>query len=259
MSREGWKTTSGLIDDFDIIIQQSWYGHNPKFDNGKATLLHLRGPASINGEVVSEEETLLFGTGKEWKVTDGGTTATHPSGKTQFNDQTSIGRLINSIAEVADDEVMEELVNRGDPTNAEVFLGLKLHLERKPFTYKDQNDGNKEKVYEVLLATAVEGFDDEVEATPAKKTPAKKPGATKAPAKAAPGKKAPPKKAAKSLRDALVELASGYDDTDEAHSEFIEAAYSDEFPRSNELTEDEEVAAEVLEYQSPLWVEAHPE
>lgn len=285
MGREAFKTTSGLLDDYDFWVESSWFAKDKRFGGGADPILHLRGQALIDDEVVNEEETLLFGCGQGWEITNGGQGVTHPSGKTNFTDASNIGKLLNALNDLGD-EPLDTMATKGGPTDAEVFLGVGLHMERKPFSFKDKKTGET-NTYEVPLPTAFLGFaDTDEEATPA---PAKKaaPGAAKkaatpaakkaaAPAKKAAAPAAPTKKAAgevkkgaakpapepepeeSDLRADVVEYAKLY--TADEHAAFVDAVYDAEyFPRADDLQLDEELAAEVLDPDSALWAEAHEE
>lgn len=270
MGREAYKTTSGLLDDFDFWIAESWFATDKRFGGGRDPILHLRGQALIDGEVVDEEETLLYGCGQGWKVANGGQAVTHTAGKTNFTDASNIGKFLDALDELGD-EPLDTLGERGSPTDAEVYLGIGLHMERKEFTFKDRKTGET-TTYEVALPTAFLGFADSEApaAAPAKPSgaPKKATGAAKkatAPAKkAAPTASAPAKAPAKKkaatendLRAAVVEYAAVYEATE--HAEFVDAVYDPEyFNRVAELNQDEQLAAEILDPESELWAEAHP-
>lgn len=272
MSGESWQTTSGLIDNYDFHIEQAWFGKNEKF--GDSLLLNLRGPAYQEGELVEEEVTNLYSCGDGWEAADGGEKAEHKAGKTTFNKQSSMGKLIDAVVGLGD-EVLEELSTRGETYEAETWAGLILHIEREEFTYTDRKT-QESRSYEVPLPTDFLGVIDEEEAEPAPKAkakastkssaPARKPRTTKA--KAEPAAKAKPatrtrtrgKKAAEpepadnsDLREAIMEFAAGYED----HNAFVAAVFdTDEFDRAEELQEDEELSNEVLDEESEIWTES---
>lgn len=270
-----WKTTSGLLDDFDFTIEEAWFGTNEKF--GDSVLLNLRGVAEqmVDGdmEVVDEEHTLLYSVGDGWEVQKGGRSVAHQAGKTTFVNSTNMGRLIDALVSL--DGAVDVLQERGQPTDADTWEGLKLHIERKQFSYRDRN--TREQVsYEVPLPVdflgVIEGEEDEA---PAKKAPAKK-GAAKAPAKRtprtkaepeveeeepveeepkkAPAKRAPRKKSNTALRAAIVATGAEYDF--EGHSDFVDFIFDPEqFDQAEALQNDEELSAEALDEDSALWAE----
>lgn len=277
MGREAYKTSSGLLDDYDFWVESAWFAKDKRFGGGKDPILHLRGQALIDDEVVNEEETLLYGCGAGWEITAGGQGVTHPSGKTNFTDASNIGKLLNALDDLGA-EPLDTMAEKGNPTDAEVYLGVGLHMERQQFSFKDKKTGES-NTYEVPLPTSFLGFADADEEKPAKVAPgaakkaatpaAKKAAApakkaTPAPAKKAAGavKKGPAKKEAEpegdDLRDAIVEYAKMYEVGE--HAAFVDAVYDEEyFPRADELQQDEVLAAEVLDPDSALWAEAHEE
>lgn len=268
MGREAYKTTSGLLDDFDFWIGESWFATDKRFGGGRDPILHLRGQALIDGEVVNEEETLLYGCGQGWKTANGGQAVTHTAGKTNFTDASNIGKFLDALDSLGD-EPLDTLGERGAPTDAEVYLGIGLHMERKDFDFKDRKTGES-TTYQVALPTAFLGFADQEApaAAPAKASGAAKKATGAAKKATAPAKKAaapaaasaPVKKkapAANDLRAAVVEYAKIYDATE--HASFVDAVYDPEyFDRVPELNQDEQLAAEILDPESELWAEAHP-
>lgn len=280
MPKGSWKTSSGLLDDFDFSIEEAWFGTAEKF--GDAVLLHLRGIAEqeVDGEmvVVDEEHTLLYGLGDGWEVAAGGTAVTHSAGKTTFTNNSNIGRLIDSIVGLGG-EVVEEMEGRGDTYQAETWIGLKFHIERRQFSFRNRETGEQVS-YEVPLATDFLGtFEPEEEVAPKKGKKSSTRGSAKAGAKA--GTKAgakrgrkpaaedededeeeeapPPKKGKRGkkqenpLREAVVAFATEYED----HASFVEDVFDpDEFDQAEELQEDEELSADVLDEDGSVWQEA---
>ncbi len=50
-----WDTSTGLLEVFTLEVQAAWFGKNDKFPDN--LLLNLRGPATVEGEVVDPEHT----------------------------------------------------------------------------------------------------------------------------------------------------------------------------------------------------------
>lgn len=261
-----WKTSSGLLDDFDLSIEEAWFGTNEKF--GDQVLLNLRGIAEqmVEGEmaVVDDEHLLLYSCGDGWEAAKGGREAAHSAGKTTFTNNSNMGRLIDSIVGLGGD-VLEELESRGDTYQADTWEGLKFHIERKTFSFRNRETGEQVS-YEVPLAVDYLGtFEVEEEEKP-KKKPAKKKSSSRA-SKAKGGSKAKGKSRAKKeepeeeetendLREAVVEFASDYED----HADFVEEVFDGEFfDRAGELSEDEELSEDVLDEDGEVWTEAQGE
>lgn len=260
-----WKTTSGLLDDFDFTIEEAWFGVNERF--GDALLLNLRGIAEQEGEVVDEEHTLLYSTGDGWEAGKGGREAQHGAGRTTFVNNTNIGRLIDAIVALGDD-VIEVLSSRGETYEADTWEGLRFHIERKQFSYRNRETG-EQVTYEVPLPTDFLGEAEAGEETP-KKAPAKKgttgtrksrakkePESEPEPEEEAPAKKPRKPRAKKgnaALRSAILFEAGEYEFDD--HADFVEWAFDPEqFTQAEDLQADEELSAEALDEDGNLWQE----
>ena len=262
-----WKTGSGLLDDFDFTIEEAWFGTNEKF--GDAVLLNLRGIAEEEDEdgnlvVTDDEHTLLYSTGDGWEVAKGGREATHAAGKTTFVKNTNMGRLIDAVVGLGG-EVIDEMSGRGDTFEADTWENLRFHIERKQFSYRDRE--TEEKIsYEVPLPVDFLGIfePEEKKDKPKDKGKGKKGGSTRGSGSKGKAKekeedkpkgkgKGKGKGKKKSLRDEVVEFASEYED----HASFLEEVFDpDEFKRAEELQEDEELSANVLDEDGDVWVES---
>lgn len=259
---DSWKTTSGLLDDFDHEWREVWFGTDARFGEGKTLLLVARGPAFIEGEEVDEEHTLFYSCGDGWKEAKGGREAKHSSGKTSFTDNSNIGKLIDRLVELGP-EIIKELKARGETFQADTFEGLRFHMERKKFQFKNRKTGEASE-YEVVLPTDFLGVVDGEAVAPKKATGASKRAAAKPaeeeeaePPKKATGvtKKATGAKTApkESLRDAVVKFAVPY----EEHASFVtDVMDPDVFPRAEEIQEDEELANDILDEDGSVWTDA---
>lgn len=256
-----WKTSSGLLDDFDFSIEEAWFGTHEKFPD--TTLLSLRGIAEqeVDGElvVVDDEHTLLYSLGDGWEIANGGREATHTAGRTTFTNNSNMGRLIDAVVALGG-EALKELASRGESYEADTWQGLRFHIDRKQFSYRDR-ETQEQRQYEVPLPSEFLGtFDPEEEAKPKAKAAGK--SRSRAKAKAEPAEEeaeapAPKRRRKKSgdsaLFTALVAFASEYED----HSDFVEDVFdADEFDQVEELQADEELAADVLDEDGRVWTES---
>lgn len=249
-----WKTSSGLLDDFDFSIEEAWFGTNEKF--GDTVLLNLRGIAEqeVDGDmvVVDDEHLLLYSCGDGWEAAKGGREAAHAAGKTTFTNNSNMGRLIDAVVGLGDDAI-DELSSRGESYEADTWEGLKFHIERKTFSFRNRETGEQVN-YEVPLPTDFLGtFDPEEEEAPKKKSSSKK--GSKSSKRGSRGSRR--KKADNSdLRDAVVEFAAQYED----HADFVEEVFDpDEFDQAEELQNDEELSADVLDEDGEIWTESREE
>lgn len=254
-----WKTSSTLLDDFTLEIEEAFFDKDKEYDR---VTLNLRGPALQDGEVVDEEHLLKYSLGDGWEPKKNGEIATHKAGKDTFTNASSMGKLIDSIVGLGK-EVIEELQTRGETYEAETWRNLRLHFVRKEYSFKDRESG-EERTYEVPLATEYLGTLDED--SPEKKAPAKK-ATPKSRAKKAPAKeaaKAPAKgrgRAKKAtaevdLKAAVMEFAANYED----HAEFLSDVFDPElFEHAELLRADEELSVDVMDEEGEIWVDSAPD
>ena len=223
--------SSGLLDNYDHLWEEVWFGTNENYGGGKIILLCARGPATQDGEVVSEDETHMYNVGfkDDWEIGKGGQEVFSPSGRVPKSDS-NFAKLMDAVLGLGDD-ITKMIRDRGEPNNAGTWEGLKWHFERESYTYTSQGE---EKTGSVPLPTAFLGEGDEKEEKKA------------APKRRGGGRKKP-------LRKAVIEFASEFED----HADFIDAVFdAGEFDRADELQDDEELSNEVLDPDGDLWAEA---
>ena len=116
--------------------------------------------------------SIIYTCGKGWEPADKGASCQHESGRARkFNSGSGMGLLMNHALEL--DGVADLLMERGLPTDANVWIGLKFRIEEVAFEGKDK-DGTK-FTYTRRLPTEFHGVDEGEKAKPAaKKAPAKK-------------------------------------------------------------------------------------
>lgn len=255
-----WETETGLLDKFEIEVEEAWFGKDEKF--GDNLVFNLRGPAIQDGEVVDEEHTLKYSCGDGWEARKGGQEASHKAGKTSFNKSANMGKLIDSLV-AQGDEVLEELQTRGEAYEAKTWIGLRLFIEREQFSYTDRNT-KETRTYEVPLVSDYLGVVEDEKPKASAKAPAK-PRTRKTKSEEATEETPKPRARRRKkeepevdLRAELVTLAGEFEDDDDGHQGFVEAAFDpDEFEHAEALQADEELSNEVLDMESDLWVEAH--
>lgn len=265
-----WGVVSGLLDDFDLIVNEAWWATDPRFGEGKSPLLHLRGQATVDGAVVDEEAELLFGTGDGWKAGKGGENVTHPSGKTKFTDSSNAGKLVQAILELGPD-VAAVLKEKGKPTEAETWRNTSWHFERKTFTFKNRKTGEMTE-YQVALPTSFNGLTDS-DAPAAKPTAATKKAAStaaapsrkakaeeaeEAPAAAAPSRKGKAAGGNSELRAYVIAFAKQFGPDE--HGDFVDNVYDKDVMPADKLEEiqaDEALGIEIMDETGKLWAEAH--
>lgn len=240
--RDPWDLSTGLPDDFDFTVDSAHFGLTGEGSEDKRTKLILRGPAlDEDGDPIDEAEDgeaeLQYSLGDGWEALKGGAAVKHGVNK-NFNNRSSIGHLITSLV---DNGALDVLRERGLPTQASTWQGLKFHVKRTETARFTPKGETEEIVVNTPLCTEFYGVEGE---GTAKKTSAKT-SAKKTPAKRRPRKKA--------LRTEVIEFAAEYED----HSEFAADVLDPEiFTRADEVEADEELQAEVLDADSELWEEA---
>jgi len=124
-TQEDYELESGLPDNFDVAIVNSWFGYKKEYQKGEVPVLLL----DLEGE--GEVVTVAFSIGADWKIIDGGRRVEHPKGRKRFVKTSMIGHLINRVV----NEIGVKLWERGFPTEADIWKGLAFHWDREEIVY----------------------------------------------------------------------------------------------------------------------------
>jgi len=237
-TKSSWETDSGLLDDFDYEVDEAWFGEDEESDNNDGRIfLFLRGTAVDDAGEEHEEHRERYSTGKNWEVVDDGTEVENATGRNVFNRNAGLGRLINALVALGDDEAAF-LQKRGQAYEAETFDGLVMHMESMEVS-RWKNDDGEEVVWNLNLPISL------------KVKKAKKGGKGKA-------SRSGTKKAKKpsGLQAEVTEFAEQFDEDE--HDEFVSQILDDEvFENADKIMDDDELHAEVLDPDSELWANAH--
>lgn len=242
MAKSSWDTTSGLLDEFRFNVKEVWFGPNEDSERDDERIFaNLRGEAFVDGELEDDEHVERYSVGSNWEVVEDGAEVENATGKNQFNRNTGLGRLINALVALGEDEA-EFLADRGEAYEASTFDGLVMEMERKLVSTFTSDDGEEVEWYLALPVA--------LDLKPKKKgKKSKKGGSGKA--SRAKGKGSKP-----SLRSDIIDFASEFDEDE--HDDFVDQVLDDEvFARADEIAEDDELHAEVLDADSKLWAKAH--
>jgi len=224
-----WDTSTGLLEVFTLEINEAWFGKNDKF--GDNLLLNLRGPASVEGEIVDPEHTEIFTCGDSWKDGQGGAIAVSTTGAEMFNENSKIGRLIDGIKALGTDAVAV-MSKRGESYEAGSWIGVVLDFERTKVGSFTAKDTGEVKDIHAMLPTGIR----EVEGNGA--------AAAAAPATTAPTPSPNSGGSNKALRALLTALAKKSDDNDS----FVASALDpDVFKKAADLESDEELLDAVID------------
>lgn len=238
--KSSWDTESGLLDDFDFEVEEAWFGEDEEADSNDGRIfLFLRGTAVDDEGEEHEEHRERYSTGKNWEAVDDGAEVENATGKNRFNQNAGLGRLINALVALGDDEAAF-LQKRGQAYEASTFDGLSLHMENMEVS-RWTNDDGEEVTWNLNLPTAM--------TLPKKK--AKKGGKGKA-------SRSGTKKAKKpsGLQAEIAEFAAQFNEDE--HDEFVDQILDEDvFENANKIMDDDELHAEVLDPDSDLWADAH--
>lgn len=241
MGKDAWSTETGLLDDYDFDVEEVWFGEDEESDNADGRIfLFLVGTATDDEGEEHEEHRVRYSTGKNWEVVEDGAEVENAAGRHRFNRNSGLGRLIDALVGLGDDEAAF-LQSKGDPTQAATFDGLKMHMEARVVS-KWTNDDGEEVEWSLELPTSL-----------ATEKPKKGKKGGKGKASRSESKK--PRKAS-GLRAEIIEFAGEFQDDE--HDEFVDQVLDEEiFDRAGEIMDDDELHAEVLDPDSDLWGKAH--
>lgn len=156
-----WGTESGLLDHCVGTVDRAWFSVNLEstFPDPKPRL-HLELVNIENDEGVDLDTfEIRLGTGKDWEIVDDGQAVEDRSGRRnrKFHKMTGLGRVIDLVVKNADghfDGCLEDLIERGDPTQAHVWVGMRFEWERQEFPL-DNGDS-----YDLMLPVRYLGVED---------------------------------------------------------------------------------------------------
>lgn len=231
-----WDTSSGLLESFTLETQEVWFGTNDKYNQGQTLLLNLKGPASVDGDIVDPEHHLMLSCGDKWKAGQGGAVAINTTGSENFNSQSAVGRLIDGIKDLGED-ALSVMKTRGESFEADTWQGLSIDFERvMTGKFKDRVTGEEREVHNYLpRSLSVAGS-----AAPAAKAEAKASG------------NAGGKAAAAKLKIAVKKFAADF----ESNDDFIAAVLDPgSFDQAEEVEANEELLDAVV--SGEIFAEAH--
>lgn len=155
-----WGTETGLLDDYDFVIEHAQFATDARYNDGATLLLQLEGTATTEDGETIEGHTVMVPCGSGWESRDGGATAVHPAGKTKFNRSSFLGKIVDRC--IKDFGIADVLMPRGEPTQAKTWEGLAFHFQRETISF-GSGVGDKERE----MPSAFLGADGQVKATTA--------------------------------------------------------------------------------------------
>lgn len=238
--QSSWDTETGLLDNFDFEVEEVWFGEDEEADEPDGRIYaFLRGEATDEEGEIHEDHTERYSTGKNWDVVDEGKSVENAAGRKLFNQNSGIGRLINTLVALGEKET-KFLQERGNPTKAKTFRGLKMHMENRIVSEWTNDEGEAVK-WRLNLPTSLKVVGSKKSKGSTRKTTTRK-----------------PKKGTKvsGLRAEVTTFAEQFE-SDE-HDEFVDQILdSDVFENADQIISDDELHAEVLDSDSDLWNDSH--
>ena len=234
-----WETSTGLLDNFDFKVDRAWFGEVEDSDSERLYLF-LEGPAVDDEDEEYEDHTERYSLGKGWEVIDDGNEVETASRNGTFNQSTGIGHFILSILALGEEEA-EYIKDRGRPTRAKTFKGLRMHMVGRVVSeWEDVDNPGTMIRWSLNLPTSIK----------------MKKGKGKGKGKAKSSSKSSSKSGSKKLRNEVVKFAKDFDEDE--HDDFVNQVLDDDiFPDADKITDNDELHAEVLDPDSDLWGEAH--
>lgn len=154
-----WATSTGLLDQYEGTIEESWFAYDPNYRDGEVPLLHWRISNVVTEEEAPDEIVEKFSIGSGWQVVDNGATVEHESGRNKpFNRNSKYGMIIQAVIDNEDGAFeggLAALQERGDPIEANVWEGLRFEFERVEYDY-----GGEIGVRDFILPVAFVGEED---------------------------------------------------------------------------------------------------
>ncbi len=233
-ANESWETESGLLEEYELTVEEAFFGEVEDSDTGRLYLF-LRGTAVDDEDEEYEDWEDRYSTGKNWEVVDGGQGVEKLSGRQKFHNGTGMGVLIEALSSI-DDDTTKLLQERGNPTDASMFVGLVLSQERTFIRDIDTDDGPFP--WHLPLPQSV------AEAGGSKKGRAAKPKRTR------------PAANNNGLRTEIIEFAEQF--KPDEHDTFVDEVLDPEvFDLAEKIIADPELHADVLDDEGEIWTEAH--
>jgi hypothetical protein len=158
-----FELSSGLIDDYTGTITDAYFGYDAAYNNGGTCLLKLVVSADDKTLFDGGETTQIYTVGEGFEPINNGAQVAHESGKTKnFNKQSGIGLLIQSVSEI--DGGLDILRGRGEAFDANIWKGLHVEFYAKEFNAKINGE---DRTWTRTLIRAITTNDNTSSDTPA--------------------------------------------------------------------------------------------
>lgn len=130
-----WETTRGLITDYDGTVTGARFKFDPRYQDGTVLLLEWDIATGLPDQPSVTER---FSCGNGWTTTDGATAQRSDNGD-KFQKSSIYGHIIETAK--GDANALAMLQQRGDPTNANIWVGTKWRFEEVELQFGKGSDG----------------------------------------------------------------------------------------------------------------------
>ena len=164
-----WGVSSGLVDKFTATIDAAKFVTDVNYRDGEVPMIQWTLVNIDNDEGVQiDEMTEKWSVGNGWMVVDNGAGVEREDGNKakKFHKRTKYGMVITAVMKM-DGDALKVLAERGSPTEAAVWEGMRFDFERQ-----EVNGGPEIGTYEVIVPVKFHGVEGDKKA--AKKPAAKK-------------------------------------------------------------------------------------
>ena len=141
-NKESYELDTGLIDDYEVVVENAYFGFHEKYLGGDLPLLILSCASPDEDMAVRDE---LFSIGRGWEVAPGGERVEGKEGKEKFLASSWIGRLIVRCSELDmpgfdggdGGSVLDFIADRGSAQEAHIWIGLRFRMKREEADFGD--------------------------------------------------------------------------------------------------------------------------
>ena len=147
---------SGLPESMILHATTAEFTRHATYNSAKTLVLLVRGDAEevrdANGDPIEgydiSENPLIFPVGPGWETFDDGETCEHEQGKETPHENSGVSVLTQALVDLG---LEDDILTRGDSmTQAAIFRGWDLYLERKEFDFGMSKDGQPMKTSRML-------------------------------------------------------------------------------------------------------------
>jgi len=147
---------SGLPESMILHATTAEFTRHATYNSAKTLVLLVRGDAEevrdANGDPIEgydiSENPLIFPVGPGWETFDDGETCEHEQGKETPHENSGVSVLTQALVDLG---LEDDILTRGDSmTQAAIFRGWDLYLERKEFDFGMSKEGQPMKTSRML-------------------------------------------------------------------------------------------------------------